>query len=898
MKKILSVKKTIRYLFEEGPIVFLVVAVFFLRNILANPFILGQKFDWYLPLFNFKGLFSQAFYSWNAENTGSFVGYYSAWLADLFFGLGGLCGISPKLFIPLFLALILALAGWGMFKLLRFVHTPWPIAQLAGIFYLLSPAVFIRIVIGFTLWLIAYALAPIIVWLFLKSIHERRWLIFCLWAGILLGLSAVQIQFPLMISLLLLISTISRGHGIKFINRFQRFFIIIALAALVQLPWLLATMARGFSQNAESLASGSAVLKAITGLPHSFLRTIFLNDHHITAGLFDQLNHQPLNYWVNLIFLAAIALGVIIFWKKILFRWKILISFVAGFLISVAAHPHFAWLFEKLFNLTKFVNLFREVYHGQFLISFSYALAFGCLAGFLWHQKKSQLFRSSLFLVGACFIAIFCQVSLKGDFTEFGAAFKPERYQAVYDKFQRQPKERRVWYPLGLGFIQSDKGVGASNGDVLARSLGLSFIDEGSSNLNQPNNVTNVRNTMIHQFEQGHKIDPFLKKFAAPIILDRKDMVSLNLGVLEESQINSQIKSYWRLRPIKNGLNLSSWSETEIIPTAALYQSKEIYQKIYPSKSVFLSAGSFQDLKSTADIIFLHQLGAGQPLLKNIPLLKEADDFEIKTSATDQRLVVNPESRADKNFKATQGWSQGRFSWWYNSDFASSVWPFIFTRVADDLRFKIKFNHIGFHDVYFRIWYSPLGGLLSFGVGDKSMQINTKSAKAEWRWTEIKDVVLEPKNHYLDLKALTGDQAVSSVVLIPHDQKDEINQKVVAIKKQTKLVNYDRKAEVDWQAVSPTNYRVKIKNTKPFLLVFAEGYDQHWVLKIDGKKYQPIITNGWACGFWIDRPIDSTGKIVYSLQIWYLLGLIIASLTILGTVGYSMYCKIKARRDG
>src|SRR3990167_7144616 len=196
-----KIKKILINLLSEGPLIQLILAIFSLRRVIANPFLLGRKFDWYIPLFDLKPLVSHSFFAWNNESSGSPVGYYSAWISDFFYGLAGLLGIKPTVFIPLLLILTLTLAGFGLQRLLRSLHVPWPIAIIAGLFYMLSPVVFIREIIGFTIWLVSYALAPWIMILYLKAIHHKSWLIYSLWAGVLLGLATAQIQFAIMISL-------------------------------------------------------------------------------------------------------------------------------------------------------------------------------------------------------------------------------------------------------------------------------------------------------------------------------------------------------------------------------------------------------------------------------------------------------------------------------------------------------------------------------------------------------------------------------------------------------------------------------------------------------------------------------------------------------------------------
>lgn len=873
MQKSISIIKILKYLFTEGPGVILIIATWSLRQVVANPFILGQKFDWYLPLFDLRPLFSSSFYAWNIENTGAPVGYYSAWIGDFFYGIFGWLSIPPNIFLPLFLIFILTLAGWGMLRLLRYVHQPWFFSLLAGIFYLSSPVVYIRIITGFTLWLLAYALAPLIVLLFLKIIHEKQWLSRALWAGLLLGVASSQIQFFFMISLVLFVVALSRGIGFSWQERVKRFTVMIIIALIVELPWLLVLFFRGFKAEVTTLSSGSAVLKSVTALPHSFLRTLFLNEHHITASYFDFLNHQPLYFWFGLILISLLFFGVIGYWRKISFRWLIVILAPIGYLITISPHPHLVWLYQYLFNTSKLVSIFREVYHAQFISSFIYAIAVGSVATASWRTVNRKSNKVAIIITSFILVVIFNHVGLRGNFGNFVSNFDLSEYRTLWQKFEKQKSRDRVWYPLGLGFIQDKNDpVGASNGDIIARSLAQPFIDEGSSTLNLPNDLVNVRNTMIHDYAQNKPIDNYLAKLRVGKIIERKNLQSLNLGAIGENK-NTAVSKYWQDRDFMPIVGSNDWHKTAFTNNINIFENNKPSEIIYPANSAIISSGNLTDLSQDKDVVFIVQ-NQTQTIIDQLPLFQFVSDLDLKASLVPSQYIVNLVSSADQNENALDGWSQGRFSWWYRPEFSSAIRPFIFTRRQNNLKIVLTDKKSGYYQALMRIWHSPKGGLISLGVGDHSIQLDTTATDYQWRWLKLDEVILSKQNKAIEINNLSGEQAVGELILLPERKISSIDSQVQKIKLNKKISHQDQ-ALVTSEFVSSTYRQIRIKNRQPFLLIFAEKYDPHWILQIDNQKLKPIIVNGWANGYWIPEPMDKVGKIIYTLQIWYLIGLVI-----------------------
>jgi hypothetical protein len=123
----------------------------------------------------------------------------------------------------------------------------------------------------------------------------------------------------------------------------------------------------------------------------------------------------------------------------------------------------------------------------------------------------------------------------------------------------------------------------------------------------------------------------------------------------------------------------------------------------------------------------------------------------------------------------------------------------------------------------------------------------------------------------------------------------EINQdNQCLISRQTTTRNSSVPDIQSWK-VNPTKYKIQIEKSKdPYLLVFSETFHPQWVLDIEPSTSSPILSdkspeynmaqhvlvNGYANGWWIDKPGTSELTIEFLPQRWYKIGWIISIATL------------------
>lgn len=85
---------------------------------------------------------------------------------------------------------------------------------------------------------------------------------------------------------------------------------------------------------------------------------------------------------------------------------------------------------------------------------------------------------------------------------------------------------------------------------------------------------------------------------------------------------------------------------------------------------------------------------------------------------------------------------------------------------------------------------------------------------------------------------------------------------------------------ISQEKLQPTLWRIGVNADEPFILSFAEAYNENWVARIDDQIIRSQNLNGVANGFWIDRSGKSDIEIEYTSQQSYNYGVLISMLTI------------------
>lgn len=112
--------------------------------------------------------------------------------------------------------------------------------------------------------------------------------------------------------------------------------------------------------------------------------------------------------------------------------------------------------------------------------------------------------------------------------------------------------------------------------------------------------------------------------------------------------------------------------------------------------------------------------------------------------------------------------------------------------------------------------------------------------------------------------------------------------------KKNTLTNYPN---VEYKKISPVEYEVNVKNIKDnYFIVFLESYSSDWVMKTNNNNGTPyhFKANGYANG-WLVPDVGEDQKLViyYRPQKYYYIGLSVSVLTIMATIIFVIYRKIK-----
>lgn len=95
---------------------------------------------------------------------------------------------------------------------------------------------------------------------------------------------------------------------------------------------------------------------------------------------------------------------------------------------------------------------------------------------------------------------------------------------------------------------------------------------------------------------------------------------------------------------------------------------------------------------------------------------------------------------------------------------------------------------------------------------------------------------------------------------------------------------------INYQKIDSTNYEVTVKAQSPFMLAFAEAYDERWIAEVKTpnsvKSYKPLPLYGAINGFMIDTVGDYVIHIKYAPQEIFYIGASISGVSYAFIIGY------------
>lgn len=108
----------------------------------------------------------------------------------------------------------------------------------------------------------------------------------------------------------------------------------------------------------------------------------------------------------------------------------------------------------------------------------------------------------------------------------------------------------------------------------------------------------------------------------------------------------------------------------------------------------------------------------------------------------------------------------------------------------------------------------------------------------------------------------------------------------------------DTNLKVNYKYVNPVKYNVDIENSqKGDVLVFAEGFDENWQLKLDGNLINSMPYGKLLNSFILPKSGSYTVEVKYWVQEWVDIGLAVSFVTLTVLIGSLLYIQIKNKYD-
>lgn len=384
-------KNAIFYIF------YFIISFIIIVKELENGDYIGLHHDWEFPHTNAELLNCclHSFFIWGDANLGSFLVYPAKYILFYLLLPFAYLGVDGIIVLKGILLFAIALSGYSMYYLLsKSFKLNIFCSFLAGFFYETSPVMFNKIAAGHLFYLVAYALSPLVLFYFNEYIHSlrTRYLII---SALLIALSATQLHFAPMLLILITVY----GIFLAYFEKVRVFFVLYSIIAiyiivfLIHFFWILPAMGE-FSSTMNTINIGSTAdsLKS-WGSPFidNFMLGGYRPDYYLIS--LDNSIYQNLTPFSSFILIILIYMSLLAYPRSILLCFGFLSIFALIFTAGLSG-PFGPFVYQ-LYSRIALFNIFREIYHISFLISFSYSIMLGHSIHYVlgsFKRKQVQIF--------------------------------------------------------------------------------------------------------------------------------------------------------------------------------------------------------------------------------------------------------------------------------------------------------------------------------------------------------------------------------------------------------------------------------------------------------------------------------------------------------------------------
>jgi hypothetical protein len=153
----------------------------------------------------------------------------------------------------------------------------------------------------------------------------------------------------------------------------------------------------------------------------------------------------------------------------------------------------------------------------------------------------------------------------------------------------------------------------------------------------------------------------------------------------------------------------------------------------------------------------------------------------------------------------------------------------------------------GRYMIALRLASGPEYGALNLKTGEYSLQFNCSGSQEQFRWFEEGPLWLDSGENSISVSA-QGKILFDEMVLysLKEDEDGSVLQNLFASNPYSPTIEY--------QAIDSTAYKLHIKTSQPFFLLFSESYNPLWKARFaDGQEIEPVIAYSLINAFYINR---------------------------------------------
>lgn len=799
-------RKSAHYL--SAAVLFSGIAILFFRNIPDG--LIGLRQDWIIPPYNQQVLTwsKELFFSWIPQG----LGHRSLYPTEFIFRLqiAFFSFLSGELLAKGILIFLLSLSGLSVYYLCRILKINPFFSVISGVFYMASPVTFNRIVAGHLNYLESFAIAPLILALFIKIVDEPesriniKYAIIC---GILYAISWVQIQFALMVLFLLILYVL-----INKISKRNIFYLLLitTISILVHLPWILPLVLypAGMSDFLEKSATVDLIQHQSESatLINSLRLVGYVNRYYL-----DSVPENDRLIWG----ITGVAIAAIVYLslltrpkdKKIFFFAS---AAIISMVLAAGTNPPLGGILVFLYGKFSILNTFREIYHIMFIPALSYSVLIGFSLNDIISNRPSvkydYLIKSVLIVVVAVAFYHYTLPFLSGNFGGNVQTYSlsPEYYDA-YNRISGEEGDFRVLWLPSIQPVRFDSLKYSGIDPLIQYSPKRStFTQWIFSPLNSEGKLATFTLTSMLGYDKND-ITPILNVTNTRYVVYRDNFVSEypNFSLISSYP---QISNLWTNNRLKENLDhQSKLTRVTGSNNITIYENRDFLPHVYAAPAAAIAISDLSplvdpDFKYDKMLIFSSQLKKNQKIPDSVDQItfynarcEEEKPGECSFINNYSLSLISPEYRIypgdhTKNTDAARGWTSIFNIWWYG-DYSSLLGNPAVTFVKSNLTLPYNPVSSGYYSIYLKTCKYGKRSQIKIYM-DKHKIGEVDDLKNTNNWISSGTFYLTGSEHEVIIES-EGENCIEELVIIPQVTFEKTREALMASlnKKKIQIIN-------------------------------------------------------------------------------------------------------------